>query len=527
MRRAVFVLTLTLAALPAWPQTNSTPQRTRGKYKKVKPDPEDAAKTKSLVPEEPLGQIDTNEALFDVMAAINAGGFDADVNAVSNDPLRQTLRQYFAQQDRQSQNHAAIDALRRFVRDHRPHVKETELNQYVSFALLTKGPPDFAFANPDLPVPPEVAALEGFGPILADFYKEAKLDQLWKQVQPNYEARAAEYTEPVSRAVLEVTAYLRSVTNSFQGRRFLIYVDLLGAPNQVQTRNYVDDYYTVITPAADFPMGDLRHAFLHFMTEPQTLRMSLAMKKLMPLHEIALDSPLLEEEYRTNFTDLAMECFIKAIEARIERKPAMVEQALREGYILTPAFAEQLEIYEKNDQALRIYFPELVDAITLKKERARLAGVKFASERSVRIVRAAAVVEAPPPVVSGAEKTLDDAELAYTGRDLATAKEGYLKVLSETAEKPLHAKAYYGLARVAVLEKDPETGDRLFRKVLELEPDAATKSWSLLYIARLADSQGEREEAQKQYHAALEVEGAPEAVKQAAEKGIQEAFTRK
>ncbi len=63
--------------------------------------------------------------------------------------------------------------------------------------------------------------------------------------------------------------------------------------------------------------------------------------------------------------------------------------------------------------------------------------------------------------------------------------------------------------------------------MLELEPDDATKSWSLLYIARLADSQGEREEAQKQYHAALEVEGAPEAVKQAAEKGIQEAFTRK
>ena len=91
----------------------------------------------------------------------------------------------------------------------------------------------------------------------------------------------------------------------------------------------------------------------------------------------------------------------------------------------------------------------------------------------------------------------------------------------------MHAKAYYGLARVAVLQKDPETGDRLFRKVLELDPDAATKSWSLLYLGRLADSQGDRDEAQKQYHAALDVQGAPEAVRQAAEKGIQEAFSRK
>jgi tetratricopeptide (TPR) repeat protein len=495
-----------------------------------------------LVPQEPLGQLDSNEALFDVMAAINAAGYDADLQAPSNDPLRQTLRRYIAQQDLQSQDHKAIDAMKRFVRDHRPRNRDTELNQYISFSLLTKGPPDFAFAKPDLPLPPEVAALDGFAPLLADFYKEAQLDELWKRVQPNYDERIAQYNEPISRAILEVTAYLRSVTNNFLGKRFLIYVDLLGPPNQVQMRNYVDDYYVVITPAADLPVSDIRHAFLHFIVEPQSLRLSQAIKKLAELQEIALDSPLLEENYRTNFLDLAQESFIRAIESRIERKPALVEQALREGFILTPAFAEQLEIYEKQDQAMRIYFPELVDAITLKKEKARLAHVEFASERPVRTIRtvveanqveakqveAKQVVETrPQPEVSGAAKTLEEAETAYTARDLEKAKQTYLRVLEQTAEKPMHAKAYYGLARVAVLEKDPETGDRLFRKVLELEPDAATKSWSLLYIARLADSQGEREEAQKQYQAALDVQGAPEAVRQAAEKGIQEAFTRK
>jgi predicted negative regulator of RcsB-dependent stress response len=533
------VLLLTVTAVPALPQ--QTPTKTRGKYKKAKPPAPDEP-ARPLVPQEPLGQLDSNEVLFDVMAAINAAGYDAGLQALSNDPLRQTLRQYFAQQDLKSQDHKTIDALKRFVRDHRPRNRDTELNQYISFSLLTKGPPDFDYARPDLPLPPEVAALDGFAPLLADFYKETKLDELWNRVQPNYEERIAQYTEPVSRAILEVTAYLRSVTNNFLGKRFLIYVDLLGPPNQVQMRNYVDDYYVVITPAADFPISDIRHAFLHFMVEPQTLRLTQAMKKLAGLQEIALDSPLLEENYRTNFVDLAQECFIKAIESRIERKPAMVEQALREGFILTPAFAEQLEIYEKNDQALRIYFPELVDAITLKKEQARLAHVEFASERAVRTihtvveanqvetkqVEAKQVVEArQQPEISGAAKTLDEAEEAYTVRDLAKAKQAYLRVLEQTAEKPMHAKAYYGLARVAVLEKDPETGDRLFRKVLELEPDGATKSWSLLYIGRLADSQGDREEAQKQYHAALDVQDAPETVRKAAEQGIQEAFTRK
>ena len=78
-----------------------------------------------------------------------------------------------------------------------------------------------------------------------------------------------------------------------------------------------------------------------------------------------------------------------------------------------------------------------------------------------------------------------------------------------------------------VLERDPETADRLFRQVLELEPDPSTKSWSFLYLARLADSQGDRDDAAANYRAALAVQGLPDTVKQAAEKGLREAFIKK
>jgi hypothetical protein len=49
----------------------------------------------------------------------------------------------------------------------------------------------------------------------------------------------------------------------------------------------------------------------------------------------------------------------------------------------------------------------------------------------------------------------------------------------------------------------------------------------LLYLGRLADSQGDREQAQQHYKAALAVEGVPDSVRQAAEKGLKEAFTKK
>jgi tetratricopeptide (TPR) repeat protein len=153
-----------------------------------------------------------------------------------------------------------------------------------------------------------------------------------------------------------------------------------------------------------------------------------------------------------------------------------------------------------------------------------MAKVEFAASRASRTVRPAQSVK--PPELTGAAKTLDDAEQAYRARDLDRAKQIFLRVLDETAEQPLHAKAYYGLARVAVLQRDPETGDRLFRKVLELQPDSETKSWSLLYLARLADSQGNRDQAVENYKAALAIPDAPDSVRQAALKGVGEVFKK-
>jgi len=192
--------------------------------------------------------------------------------------------------------------------------------------------------------------------------------------------------------------------------------------------------------------------------------------------------------------------------------------------VLTPALAEQLALYEKQEVALRLYFPNLIAGLDFKREEQRLEKVEFASARPTRAIRAAPVQKSPE--LTGAAKTLAGAEQAYTDRDLERAKQAYLRVVEETGEKPMHAKAYYGLARIAVLQRDPETGDRLFRKVLELEPDAETKAWSFLYLGRLADSQGERDQAVENYKGALAVEGVPDPVRQAAQKGLEDAFKK-
>lgn len=489
MRR--FAVLLTLIALPALSQT---------------PKPEN--------------QLDANESIFTVLAAVNAAGYDAEIDSLSNSPMRKAVRDQIA-----AQKLDVVVDLKRFVRDHKQANSADELSQYISYALSVDGPPAFTPHYLNNMMPPDAAQLEGFTPLLIKFYRDAHIGELWKRAQPEFDKVIAEYHAPVSRAVLLANAYTRNPTSGFLGRRFQIYVDLLGAPNQVQTRSYVDDYFVVITPSTELRIQDIRHAYLHYLIDPLGLKYAKQLMEKAPLGDYALGAPLLPDYFKKDFTLLATECFIKAIESRIDKKPEMAMQAAREGFVLTPAFAEILaNDYEKQEVVLRLHFPDMVESLDFRREEKRLENFQFANEISGRTVR---VTGEKPIVLAGVALTLDKAEGFYTKRDLKTAKELYLRALTETTVKSLHAKAYYGLARISVLEHNPEVGDQLFRKVLELEPDAYTKSWSLLYLARLADSQGDREQAEVHYKAALAVEGAPDSVRKAAEKGLKEAFDKK
>jgi tetratricopeptide (TPR) repeat protein len=470
----------------------------------------------------PQGQLDASETLFTLLAAANASGYDADINSPTNSPLRKAIRDHLA-----GQRLETLAPIQRLLRDHRPKDPAAELGHYISFALFSKGPPDFKPLRSDVGLPPDAADLFELPPLLAAFYQEAKIADLWKQAEPYYEHAIAQYTAPVSRAVLEVNSYLRNPTSGYLGSRFRVFVELLGAPNQVQTRNYIDDSFVVVTPAAELPIEDIRHAYLHYLADPLGIKFSEDLKKKAALGDYALGSPLISDVYKKDFVRLATECFIRAAESRIAHKPVLVEQALREGYVLTPAFAELLAAYEQQDQAMRLYFPDMVARIDLKREEKRLDHIDFVSKASVRTVHVTAPAAPAEPEPIGADKTLADAEKAYTDRDLERSKSTYLRVLKESDQNPMHAKAYYGLARIAVLQRDPETGDRLFRKVLELDPDPATKAWSLLYLGRLADSQKDREGAQEFYKQALAVPGLPDSVREAAQKGLDEEFTNK
>jgi tetratricopeptide (TPR) repeat protein len=474
-------------------------------------------------PQPQHGELDSSPALFTVLAAINASGYDADLDSNANSPIRKQLRDVIA-----AKHLECVDALKKFFGTHKQANQIAELNQYISFALTLDGPPDFQSRMKPEEIPLDVRPMAGLDHLMANFYQEAGIADLWKRAQPAYDELIAAYHAPVSKALLEANAYVRNPTSGFRGRRFQIYIDLLGAPNQIQTRSYKDDYFVVVTPSPELQVDQIRHAYLHYLLDPLALRYFEQLNRLKGLADFANPAPALETAYKDDFVLLATECLIKAVESRLAHgaadRQALVDQALREGFVLTPAMADGLAVYEKQDESLRLYYLDLVGQIDLDREDKRLEKVKFSRDAAVK--KAPPAPPPPAPVITGTAKTLEEAEELYAKRDLPRARESFLKVLQVPGETTLHARAYYGLARIAALEKDPELAEKLFQKTLELSPDKDTESWAYLYLGRLADAAGDRGQAEKNYRAALAIEGAPASVKSAATKELAQPFHR-
>jgi tetratricopeptide (TPR) repeat protein len=171
---------------------------------------------------------------------------------------------------------------------------------------------------------------------------------------------------------------------------------------------------------------------------------------------------------------------------------------------------------------MNLYYSQMVGAIDLVKEDARLSKVDFRKAPAEQPVVKTAPPP-PPPALTGAAKMLADAEQLYKENELGKAEKLFLSVLEKTDEKPMHAAAYYGLARVAARQKNPETAERMFQKTMEMEPEPFVKAWTLVYLGRLSmAAQDGGPQAIKYFQQALEVQGASDEARKAAQQGLQQ-----
>ncbi|MGH7866638.1 MAG: tetratricopeptide repeat protein [Candidatus Dormibacteraceae bacterium] len=448
--------------------------------------------------------LDSSEQLFDVLAALEASGYNTGANIDTGDTTRDEVRTYLARQNLPVRSQIAA-----FYSNHQIADDPGEdLGQYVSLALLLGPAPDFKLTIPMKDLPPDAKAVAGLIPLLKTFYGQANLLDLWARLGPKYEQARGRYREQVRRDIELSDAYLRFPSGSYLGRTYTIFVALLGAPDQAQARIYGENYYLVVTPSKNLKVDNIRHQYLHFLLDPLAVKYGAAIEQKSALQAIARQAPALGDDFKSDFSLLVTECLIHAVELRMDKPKDGEKQAdhdLASGLILTPYFYSKLDDYEKQPAAMSIFYQQMIAGIQVKKFEQELAGYKFAPPAPATTVQR-------PVALSQRDQLLQQGDnLIYQGK-YQEAEAVFQQVLQKV--DPQNARAFYGMAVAAANTRKPDMAERYFKKTLAVARDVRIATWSHIYLGRLYDLEERRSDALEQYReASVTAANFPEAVR--------------
>jgi len=475
--------------------------------------------------------LDSNETIFSMLAALNTCGYDQDLTI--SDPVRSTVR---AELQKNLLNSPDAEAARTALCEfYQGHVASSDpnrnLSQYLSLALYVDGPPHFLPRTKEEDLPPDASAIALFGKLLEPFYEKAGLHSIWERHRNDYAAAMKRYHEPLQKMVFDTEIYLKLPSSQYLGRRFTIYLDFMGSPNETDARNYGTDYYVIVFPAPNAPSGEapksalkmeqIRHTFLHYELDPLAEKHYSSIKRLEPLLQSVKRAPL-EESFKTDISLLVTECLIRAIEIRTTggKQPAQeamraqaVDDAVKQGYILTKYFYDAVVAFEKDPTGIRGAYGDFIANLDLGREQKAAAAVQFASATSPELVQ----LSRP-----------EDRRMLITAEKRLTA--GDPKGAQELAQQALDRKigdqgrALFILAEVAVANRNRDGAQDNFQKAIAATQDPKVVGWSHVYLGRILDMKEDREAALQEYRAALNAGGGLPEVKAAAERGLQQAY---
>ena len=414
--------------------------------------------------------LEPSEQIFCVLAALNAAGYDNGLSVNTGDNTREEVRAYL------TRRHAAVvPELEKFYSQHLiAGDPGANLGQYISLALLLGSPPNFDLTVAPTDLPPDAKAVVGLIPLLKTFYNQATLLDLWAKVQGRYEAAVERYTDQVRDSFVRTDAYFRFPAGTYLGRTYTIYVDLLGAPEQVQARIYGMNYYLVVTPSKDPKLQEIRHQYLHFLLDPLAAKYVVEINRKASLRTIAHQAPALGTDFKDDFPLLVTECLIRAAELRMDKVPKEeAEKKLNEltasGLILVRYFYGALTNFEKQQASMTVFYREMIEGIDPKAEEAQLASVKFTP---LQVPQAQAVA----PAVSEEQRLLDQGDNSFYRGQYSEARQAFQTVLEKF--DPKNQRALFGMAVVFANTRKPDLAEEYLHKTLENARDLHIVTWS-------------------------------------------------
>lgn len=498
--------------------------------------------------------LEASEPLFQMAAALNACGYDADLDKSA--PVRARVRAEMNETLRESEAaRTSRDALCKYIVEHHLAERGLDVGQYVSLALYLSPAPELTPNVEETDLPPQATQVVNVLPLLRTFAEEMNLHLLWVRNRPAYEALLARVHDPMVHTILDTNIYLHQPVSSYDGRRFLVLLEPMLSPALTNARIYGSDYIVVTSPDAGtgvpVRMDQIRHIYLHYVVEPMVYSRGSAMERIQPMLRGVQDAPI-EFFYKSDVVALMTECLIKAIEARVfvieaarPKKPSIkartelaqydeakaaydretaVQQAhlvtLDEqgGWTMTGYFYQTLGQMERTGDGLRDEIAPMIYGMDVDRERRHAQEVVFNKN---------AGDAADPLHPSSRARPL-------AGLDLAEADllGGKADEAADLAEKAMgapgadHGRAQYILARVELGKGHAEEAKSGFEETLAASKDPRTVAWSHIYLGRLYDTMRtpDREHAVLEYKAALASRDSRPDTRVAAESGLKKPF---
>ncbi|MDE1156609.1 MAG: hypothetical protein PW735_12885 [Acidobacteriaceae bacterium] len=499
--------------------------------------------------------LETSEPLFDLAAALNTCGYDADLDRSM--PVRAEVRADInALLTTSEEARTTRDALCEYVRLHHLTDAALDAGQYVSLALYLSPPPQLTPNVGENEMPPQAAQVINVLPLLRNFSSAVNLHYIWLQHRAEFEAIVAQVHDPMQRMILDTNIALHLPVSSYDNRRFLVLLEPMLSPAVTNARIYGSDYIIVTSPdrnLKDVPVhiDQIRHIYLHYIVDPMVYSRGSAMERMQPLLAGVADAPL-DFNYKSDVVALITECLIKALEARMYliASPAPVAPKGAHGRAEDDAYMNARTAYERQTDLERLrlvdtdesqgwvltgYFYQalghmegtsLTDSIApiiygmdLQRELHHAKEILFAKTSSVDPLTGRRAARG--------HRTLEGLDLAEM--DLA---QGKLNDAAQLAQAELakpdgdKGRATYLLARLDLVHGDPEKAMNGFEQAIKLSKDPRTLSWSHIYLGRLYDTMDppNRERAIGEYNAALANRDSQPDTKAAAETGIKTPF---
>ncbi|HEY7856775.1 MAG TPA: tetratricopeptide repeat protein [Terriglobales bacterium] len=444
--------------------------------------------------------VDSNPALFTVLCALNAVGYDAGVSTTSTDPaavLRVKIRQQLAAKSELP----VVQELKAYYLSHHRDDPAQDLQQYTSLALFLGNPPGLSLTVPSAGLPPEAAAVSDIVPLLARFYADAGIEKVWDDAQPAFELALAQ-DSALARATLgTVDAFFR-IPRGYATRQLFIFPDPMLSPTQSDALSYSGNYYIAVNLDLKSQLHQVRHTYLHFVLDPILAQYPAIFTQVGEeiLPQVAR-APALEVQYKRDPQLFATECLVRAIEIQLDQKTLADRQqaatsAAAHGLVLTPYWVDQLTAFRADPANFIEFYPVAAFAARLDEIGSQSKKINFA----------------PAPPLTTVTSTVAEAAhvkgLVELGQERLDAHDlpGAAALANAALQKPGsdRGEAYFLLGKIATEQNQPNTAITQFQSALAVaNASPHVKTWSNIFLARLFDAENNRAEAIVRYKAAM------------------------